>query len=108
VQSRRRTCDGQGRARFLSFIDELGGARWWSADQYVSSLIAAYANPSRAPLMAMVCTGHYSWKHSRMAKSSCPRKSTDRPGYCLDLSYMHALLQLGYEVENSPATEIGK
>ena len=34
-----------------------------------------------------------------MAKSSCPCKSTDSPEYCLDLSYMHTLLRLGYEVE---------
>lgn len=69
-------------------------------------LIAAFVSPSRAPLMA--CISHHSWGRSRMEKSSCSCTSTDRPEYCLNLRYMHALLRLGYEVEDSCVIETGK
>lgn len=45
-----------------------------------------------------VCAGPKSWKKRWGNNKSAMSELEDRPEYCLDLTFMHALLGLGYEL----------
>ena len=63
---------------------------------------------SLADLATEVCLGRPAWEKRWEGNQVAMEELADRPEYCLDLTYMHALLRLGYEFEDSRTVEIGK
>jgi len=63
---------------------------------------------SLADLATDVCLGRASWERRWADDQVAMEELSGRPEYCLDLTYMHALLRLGYEFEDSRGVEIGK
>ncbi|KAF8837850.1 hypothetical protein BDN67DRAFT_151247 [Paxillus ammoniavirescens] len=55
-----------------------------------------------------VCAGRGSWVQHWGADPSVLEELEDRPEWCLDLTFMHALLGLGYEFADSRNVELGK
>lgn len=51
-----------------------------------------------------VCAGPSSWERRWGEDAEAMRELEGRPEYCLDLTFMHALLGLGYEL--SPKREL--
>ncbi|KZT23410.1 nucleoside phosphatase GDA1/CD39 [Neolentinus lepideus HHB14362 ss-1] len=50
-----------------------------------------------ATLASQVCEGKHSWEEHWGPEPGVMEELYDRPEYCLDLTFMHALLRLGYE-----------
>ncbi|KAH9179348.1 nucleoside phosphatase family-domain-containing protein [Lactarius sanguifluus] len=55
-----------------------------------------------------VCLGRPAWEKRWGDNAHAMEELVDRPEYCLDLTFMHALLRLGYEFDDARAVEIGK
>jgi len=55
-----------------------------------------------------VCGGRPAWEKRWAGNQLAMDELADRPEYCLDLTYMHALLRSGYEFEDARPVEIGK
>ncbi|EDR00213.1 uncharacterized protein LACBIDRAFT_334333 [Laccaria bicolor S238N-H82] len=57
-----------------------------------------------------VCKGRDEWLRNHWATDSelMAPELTDRPEWCLNLTFMHALLRLGYEFEDGREVPIGK
>lgn len=64
---------------------------------------------SIADLAKDVCLGQPAWE-KRWGKNNAHamEELADRPEYCLDLTFMHALLRLGYEFDDARPVEMGK
>lgn len=52
-----------------------------------------------ADLARDVCAGPKTWRKRWTKGSDALAELEDRPEYCLDLTFMHALLGLGYELQ---------
>jgi guanosine-diphosphatase len=63
---------------------------------------------SLASLAGDVCLGHESWLKRWGDDKDAMFELEDRPEYCLDLTFMHALLRLGYEFGAERTVTIGK
>jgi len=63
---------------------------------------------SLADLARDVCGGRPAWEKRWEGNQLAMDELADRPEYCLDLTYMHALLRSGYEFEDARPVEIGK
>lgn len=61
-----------------------------------------------ATLAKQVCLGKPSWQEHWSHDPAIIEDLEGRPEYCLDLTFMHALLRLGYEFSASREVEIGK
>ncbi|KAI0786178.1 nucleoside phosphatase family-domain-containing protein [Abortiporus biennis] len=61
-----------------------------------------------ATLAQQVCLGRTSWKEHFGHDDELMKELEDRPEWCLDLTFMHALLRLGYEFSSNRAVELGK
>lgn len=55
-----------------------------------------------------VCLGRASWEKRWGKNQKAMDELLDRPEYCLDLTFMHALLRLGYEFGAERQVTIGK
>ena len=63
---------------------------------------------SLADLATDVCLGRPAWEKRWGDNALAMEELVDRPEYCLDLTFMHALLRLGYEFDDARPVEIGK
>lgn len=63
---------------------------------------------SVASLARDVCEGEFMWKERWGDNPSLLDELADRPEWCLDLTFMHALLRLGYEFDGSRQVRIEK
>ena len=63
---------------------------------------------SLADLAKDVCLGRPAWETRWGDNALAMEELVDRPEYCLDLTFMHALLRLGYEFDDTRPVEIGK
>lgn len=63
---------------------------------------------SLADLAKDVCLGQPAWEKRWGDNAFAMEELVDRPEYCLDLTFMHALLRLGYEFDDTRPVEIGK
>ncbi|KAI0260225.1 nucleoside phosphatase GDA1/CD39 [Gloeopeniophorella convolvens] len=63
---------------------------------------------SLSSLATDVCLGRPSWEKRWGDNKKAMEELEDRPEYCLDLTFMHALLRLGYEFDDARSVEIGK
>jgi len=63
---------------------------------------------SLANFASDVCLGRPAWEKRWGDNALAMEELVDRPEYCLDLTFMHALLHLGYEFDDSRPVEIGK
>ncbi|KAH9891797.1 nucleoside phosphatase family-domain-containing protein [Cubamyces lactineus] len=61
-----------------------------------------------ADLAKTVCEGPAAWRARWGADETIMAELEDRPEECLDLTFMHALLRLGYEFGGEREFEIGK
>ncbi|THH32440.1 hypothetical protein EUX98_g1781 [Antrodiella citrinella] len=61
-----------------------------------------------ATLAQNVCQGKPAWQEHWSHDLAVIEELEGRPEYCLDLTFMHALLRLGYELSGSREVEIGK
>ncbi|KDQ62803.1 hypothetical protein JAAARDRAFT_122462 [Jaapia argillacea MUCL 33604] len=61
-----------------------------------------------ATLADQVCLGPPSWAEHWANDPEAMAELEDRPEYCLDLTFMHALLRLGYEFAEEREVTIGK
>ncbi len=61
-----------------------------------------------AELARSVCQGRNSWLLRWGGDAELMKELDDRPEWCLDLTFMHGLLQLGYEFDSSREVTIGK
>ena len=59
-------------------------------------------------LATRVCAGPTSWKEHWGSDPAVMEELEGRPEWCLDLSFMHALLVLGYEFSQTRHVELGK
>ncbi|KAI6044915.1 nucleoside phosphatase family-domain-containing protein [Pisolithus marmoratus] len=59
-------------------------------------------------LATQVCAGPSSWREHWGNDADVIEELEGRPEWCLDLSFMHALLVLGYEFGESREVELGK
>lgn len=63
---------------------------------------------SIALLAQRVCAGKPSWETHWGGRPDAMKELADRPEYCLDLTFQHALLRLGYEFEDDREIRIEK
>ena len=61
-----------------------------------------------ATLAQQVCEGKPTWEKYWGNDPDLMDELEDRPEWCLDLTFMHALLRLGYELAADRQVEIGK
>jgi guanosine-diphosphatase len=61
-----------------------------------------------AELAQHVCLGRSRWEERWADNQVAMAELADRPEYCLDLTYMYALLKIGYEFEDARTVEIRK
>ena len=61
-----------------------------------------------ADLAQKVCAGEASWKKHWGNDAEALSELRDRPEYCLDLTFQHSLLRLGYEFEDSRPVKVEK
>lgn len=61
-----------------------------------------------ATLAKDVCLGETSWKKHWGQNKALMAELAGRPEWCLDMTFMHGLLRLGYELEPSREVTIGK
>ncbi|KAF7966192.1 hypothetical protein HWV62_39722 [Athelia sp. TMB] len=79
----------------------------------IAPLISAH-NPPRltvstiASLARDVCAGPHAWASKWGSDAAAMKELEGRPEYCLDLTFMHALLRLGYEFNDDREITIGK
>ncbi|KAL4073325.1 nucleoside phosphatase family-domain-containing protein [Scleroderma yunnanense] len=59
-------------------------------------------------LAKQVCAGPTSWKEYWESDPEVMEELEGRPEWCLDLTFMHALLVLGYEFSETRGVELGK
>ncbi|KAI5981290.1 nucleoside phosphatase family-domain-containing protein [Pisolithus albus] len=59
-------------------------------------------------LAKQVCAGPFSWREHWGNDAGVLEELEGRPEWCLDLSFMHALLVLGYEFGENREVELGK
>ncbi|KAI9058534.1 hypothetical protein FKP32DRAFT_1614935 [Trametes sanguinea] len=82
----------------------------------LSPFVSATVNPVTPPirisafaeLAKTVCEGSAAWRERWGADAALMEELEGRPEYCLDLTFMHALLRLGYEFAGDREVEIGK
>lgn len=55
-----------------------------------------------------LCKGKTSWQEHWGSDDALMAELEDRPEWCLDMTFMHALLRLGYEFGDDRVVEIGK
>jgi guanosine-diphosphatase len=55
-----------------------------------------------------VCLGKSAWTNRWNADPAAMEELEGRPEHCLDLTFMHGLLRLGYELDDQRAVTIGK
>ena len=63
---------------------------------------------SLAELATDVCKGRPAWEKRWGGDAEAMKELAGRPEYCLDLTFMHALLRLGYEFADEREVQIGK
>ncbi|TEB27788.1 guanosine-diphosphatase [Coprinellus micaceus] len=65
---------------------------------------------SFASMAKKVCEGPAAWKKEKdwASNKELMEEIEGRPEYCLDLTFMHSLLRLGYEFEGERRIDIGK
>ncbi|KAI1790205.1 nucleoside phosphatase family-domain-containing protein [Ganoderma leucocontextum] len=61
-----------------------------------------------ADLAKTVCEGPAAWKEHWDSDKDLMKELEGRPEWCLDLTFMHALLRLGYEFSGDREIELGK
>ncbi|KAI0736244.1 nucleoside phosphatase family-domain-containing protein [Fomitopsis betulina] len=61
-----------------------------------------------AALAQQVCLGKPSWTQHWGANAALMEELEGRPEWCLDLTFMHALLRLGYELDGAREVQVGK
>lgn len=61
-----------------------------------------------AALARDVCQGEPAWRKRWGADAAVMDELAGRPEWCLDMTFMHALLRLGYELEPTREVAIGK
>ncbi|KAH9936434.1 nucleoside phosphatase family-domain-containing protein [Fomitopsis serialis] len=61
-----------------------------------------------ATLAQQVCLGKPSWTQRWGANAALMAELEGRPEWCLDLTFMHALLRLGYELDGGREVQVGK
>ena len=61
-----------------------------------------------AALAQQLCQGKPTWKEQWGLDDDLMFELEDRPEWCLDMTFMHALLRLGYEFDDNREVEIGK
>ena len=61
-----------------------------------------------ATLARQVCAGPVSWEEHWGARPEVMEELDDRPEWCLDLTFQHALLALGYEFADEQDVALGK
>ena len=61
-----------------------------------------------ARLAEELCQGRPAWEAHWGGDESLMFELEDRPEWCLDMTFMHALLRLGYEFGDDRVVEIGK
>ena len=61
-----------------------------------------------ADLAKTVCEGRPAWTKQWGADEALMAELEDRPEWCLDLTFQHALLRLGYELGGEREVELGK
>ena len=59
-------------------------------------------------LATQLCEGKPSWTKHWGSDKDLMAELEDRPEWCLDMTFMHALLRLGYEFGDERQVEIGK
>jgi len=59
-------------------------------------------------LASTVCLGHVAWMPQWGQHPAAMEELEGRPEYCLDLTFMYALLRFGYEFEDSREVRLGK
>ncbi|KAI0695295.1 nucleoside phosphatase family-domain-containing protein [Cytidiella melzeri] len=59
-------------------------------------------------LSKTLCEGKSSWTKQWGSDKKLMDELEDRPEWCLDMTFMHALLRLGYEFDEAREVEIGK
>ena len=74
----------------------------------VDSLQPKLTVGSIATLAERVCAGEQSWKKHWGGNEAAMKQLRKRPEYCLDLTFQHALLRLGYEFEDERELQIQK
>ncbi|KAG7088209.1 hypothetical protein E1B28_012226 [Marasmius oreades] len=63
---------------------------------------------SISSLARTICEGRPSWDKNLKPSDALMKELEGRPEYCLDLTFMHALLRLGYEFGGEKEVELGK
>lgn len=61
-----------------------------------------------ASLAQRLCMGKDAWKEQWGSDEVLMDDLVGRPEWCLDMTFMHALLRLGYEFKDDRTVEIGK
>lgn len=61
-----------------------------------------------AGLAETLCKGRSAWEERWGGDEALMAELDDRPEWCLDMTFMHALLRLGYEFGDEREVEIGK
>ncbi|KAI0715674.1 nucleoside phosphatase family-domain-containing protein [Cerioporus squamosus] len=82
----------------------------------LNPFIATTANPLKPPfhvsafadLAKTVCQGPTAWKEHWGSDKALMEELEGRPEWCLDLTFMHALLRLGYELGGDREIQLGK
>lgn len=59
-------------------------------------------------LAEQVCRGKSTWTELWGGDAALMEELEGRPEWCLDLTFMHALLRLGYELGGEREVEVGK
>ena len=73
-----------------------------------SSTPAPLTVSSFADLATSVCLGRPEWEKRWAGNALAMEELAGRPEYCLDLTYMYALLRLGYEFNDARTVEMEK
>ncbi len=82
----------------------------------LSPFLTTTASPLKRPirvsafgdLAKTVCEGPTAWKQKWGTDQALMEDLEGRPEWCLDLTFQHALLRLGYELSGEREVEIGK
>ncbi|KAI0947400.1 hypothetical protein AcV7_009838 [Taiwanofungus camphoratus] len=61
-----------------------------------------------ATLAQQICSGRPAWMQHWGDDTELMEELEGRPEWCLDMTFMHALLRLGYELDGSREVQIGK
>ncbi|KAI8978738.1 nucleoside phosphatase family-domain-containing protein [Trametes punicea] len=79
---------------------------------FVNATVNPVTPPIRVSIFAelakTVCEGPAAWRARWGSDPVLMEELEGRPEYCLDLTFMHALLRLGYELNGEREVEIGK